>query len=149
MTEGNFQAQSTEQGRSFEEAVVTLLRISGWEIVALHAVVALVEIDIIADDPTGRRWWIECKGSWRGRTPGSKRGDTVKKAVGIAAYLAHQADRCPYMLVTSHLPTTGTVGWALLEEAKRQGWFSDVRDVSFGVAPGEVGDIADDDQDAA
>lgn len=144
----DFQARASQQGRAFEDAVVTLLRIQGWTIVERRAIVASVEIDIIADDPLGRRWWIECKGSWEGKTPGSKRGDTVKKAVGVAAYLSCQPDRCPYMLITSHMPVPGTVGSILLETAQREGWFEEVRSFSFGVMAAEVADIPDDDEAA-
>jgi hypothetical protein len=143
--QADFQAQSSKQGREFEDTVVTLLRIQGWNVVERHVVVHQVEIDIVADDPQGRRWWIECKGSWQGKTPGSKRGDTVKKAVGVAAYLACQSNRHPYMLITSHLPTAGTVGAALLDTALQQGWFTDVSDISLGRMSDEVADIPDDD----
>lgn len=126
--QSNFQAAASEQGRRFEETVVTLLKMSGWSIIELHARVAGVEIDIVADDVNGVRWWIECKGSWRGKTPGSKRGDTVKKAVGVAAYLKNQQDEspCKYMLVTSHMPEPNGVGARMLQEALRQGWFDHV-----------------------
>lgn len=121
----NFQAVASEQGRDFERVVETLLKMSGWSIVDRHVIVAGVEVDIIAMDSNGKRWWIECKGSWRGKTPGSKRGDTVKKAVGVAAYLKHQqlVPPCPYMLVTSHMPNANSVGDLMLTEAIRQGWF--------------------------
>jgi len=120
------QAAATDQGRRFEQSVITTLRCEGWTIVATHAVVAGVEVDVVADDPDGRRWWIECKGSWRGRTPGSRRGDTVKKAVGVAWYLHQQPDRCPYMLITSHLPTTSGVPGLMLQAAIDGGLFDRV-----------------------
>jgi Holliday junction resolvase-like predicted endonuclease len=123
----NFQAAASHQGREFEDAVVSLLKFRGWSITGRRIIVHGVEIDITAQDPEGIQWWIECKGSWRGKTPGSKRGDTVKKAVGVAAFLATQTERCKYMLVTSHLPNPGTVGWRMLDAALRNGWFDEVR----------------------
>jgi hypothetical protein len=125
-----FQSMASTQGKDFETTVETFLKIGGWSIVQSHATVAGVEIDIIADDPQGRRWWIECKGSWRGNTPGSKRGDTVKKAVGVAWYLSTLDDRLPYMLVTSHLPTPGTVGDRLLTAALTAGLFQRISTLS-------------------
>jgi hypothetical protein len=126
-----FQSMASTQGRDFETTVETSLKICGWHIIESHAVVAGVEIDIVADDPEGVRWWIECKGSWRGTSPGSKRGDTVKKAVGVAWYLSLLPDRLPYMLVTSHMPTPGTVGGRLLQAAQEHGLFQRVMTLSL------------------
>lgn len=120
------QAAASEQGRHFEQTSVTTLQIEGWKVIATHVIIAGVEVDIVADDPDGRRWWIECKGSWRGRTPGSRRGDTVKKAVGVAWYLHQQPNRCPYMLITSHLPGIGGVPGLMLQAAIDAGLFDRV-----------------------
>lgn len=131
----NFQATASAQGRSFEDAVAFILKSSGWRIAEIRAIVAGVEVDIIADDSAGRRWWIECKGSFRGNTPGSRRGDTVKKAVGVAWYLSTLPERCPYMLVTSHLPKPETVGARLLDKAVEVGLFDQVNVIGFLAAP--------------
>lgn len=135
MTVSEFQAAATAQGASFEDAVETMLKIGGWTIIARHAKVAQAEIDIVADNPVGRRWWIECKGSWRGNVPGSRRGDTVKKAVGIAWYLSTLPDRCPYMLITSHLPNVGTLGEQMLAVALRCGLFTEINDLGSLLGP--------------
>lgn len=128
----DFQRRSSVQGRSFEEAVATFLQIAGWTIVGLHVMVEGAEIDIVAVEPlTGVEWWIECKGSWYGKVPGSKRGDTVKKAVGVAAYLATVPDRKPYRLITSHLPNDGTLSARMLRVAQEQGWFSAIDTMGF------------------
>jgi hypothetical protein len=133
MDDENFQQSATQQGKSFEEAVQLFLKIGGWTIVDTHVMVDDFEIDIIADSPDGIRWWIECKGSFRGNTPGSKRGDTVKKAVGVAWYLHRLPldQRCPYMLVTSHLPNPGTNGEKMLNAALSDGLFADITTIGF------------------
>lgn len=127
----DFQASASEQGRQFEDACIFLLKAQGWGIVQQHATVAGVEVDIIADDPTGLRWWIECKGSWRGTVPGMKRGDTAKKAIAVAWYLRRQPDGCPYLLLTSHLPKESTVAGRMLAEARSAGLFDRVLEVGF------------------
>lgn len=135
----DFQRAASAQGRSFEDMVVSLLSISGWTIETRHHVVEGVEIDIVAADPNGVRWWIECKGSWRGSVPGSRRGDTVKKAVGVAWYLSTLPDRCPYMLFTSHFPNVGTIGERMLLAAEAAGLFTQINRIEW------VGFSAEDD----
>ena len=136
----DFQRQATEQGRSFEDLVAFMLRANGWTVTGTHVVVAGAEIDLVAIEPgTGVEWWIECKGSWRGKTPGSQRGDTVKKAVGVAAYLSTLPGRRPYRLITSHLPNDGTLSARMLQAALEHGWFAAIDTVGFtGLAAEEV-----------
>lgn len=134
MSISEFQQSSSKQGKRFEEAVTFLLQIGGWTIVEEHAHVCGCEIDIVADNPAGERWWIECKGSWQGKTPGSKRGDTVKKAVGVAWYLSTLPERYPYMLITSHLPNAGTLGELMLLKAKDCGLYDEIRCVDLPIA---------------
>lgn len=139
----DFQSLAGDQGRNFEALVEFMLKASGWTITGHHVVVEGAEIDLVGTDPAGVEWWVECKGSWRGRTPGSKRGDTVKKAVGVAAYLATlpPAVRRPYRLVTSHLPNDGTLSARMLRAAQAQGWFAAIDVVGFtGMAAEEPDD---------
>ena len=119
----DFQRAAGEQGRDFEASVCTTLKCSGWKVVARRLRVEGAEVDIVATDPYGEVWWIECKGSWEGIRQGSKRTDTVKKAVGTAWYLSLAADRRPYMLVTSHLPDSG-IGKEMLDRALEHGLFA-------------------------
>lgn len=129
----DFQAEASAQGRAFEETVCTLLRVEGWHIVERHVYHEGAEIDIVAIDPEGVTWWIECKGSWRGLVPGARRGDTVKKALGVAWWLLDQLDdRPPYMLVTSHVPDDTTLPGRMLKRAVAAGLFTEIRTVGFG-----------------
>jgi Holliday junction resolvase-like predicted endonuclease len=121
----SFQAAAGAQGRSFESAVIAQLTMAGWTVIEQHwrEPSTLIEIDIIARDPTGRIWWIECKGSWlseSGRN-GCLRTDTVKKLIGAAALLTLAPHRELYMLVTSDLPERGSAQrW--LDLAGDAGW---------------------------
>ena len=137
----DFQAESSKQGREFEDAVAFMLKAAGWTIDATKDKVEGIEIDIVATDARGVQWWIECKGSHRGKTPGSKRGDTAKKAVGVAAVLSTLPDHRPYMLVTSHLPKTGTVADTMLRVARERGWFARIEVLSLFAST----DVPDDD----
>lgn len=127
----DFQRHATQQGRSFEDLVEFMLQAAGWEVIDRHITVEGAEIDFHARDPHGVQWWIECKGSFRGRTPGSQRGDTVKKAVAVAWYLSTLPDRKPYRLITSHLPNAGTLGERMLNRAADLGLFDAIDAVGF------------------
>lgn len=137
----DFQAAASVQGRAFEDVVASILTFLDWTVVETRAVRHGVEIDIIATDPDGREWWIECKGSHRGRTPGARRGDTVKKAVGVAWYLSTCEPRCSYMLVTSHMPDPDTVGGRLLNAALAAGLFAEINVLGFARTAGPVDDL--------
>lgn len=112
---GDRQAAATRQGSAFEETVATLLKVEGWTVHERkwrHPEVE-VEIDIVASDPDGERWWIECKGSWESPSGnGLERTDTAKKAIGSAAILRLLPEdvRPRYMLITSHVPRLGSSG---------------------------------------
>lgn len=110
----NRQAAAGRQGAAFEATVELLLQIEGWTIDARRwrQPDVDVEIDLVATDPDGVQWWIECKGSWESDRNGLARTDTLKKAIGSAYSLSRLPKRRPYMVVASHLPKTGAgVGW--------------------------------------
>ncbi len=110
MTLADRQSASSRQGREFEEAVVTLLKIAGWAVVdrKWRQPDIDVEIDIVAVDPDGVTWWIECKGSYDDpKRAGIKRTDSMLKAIGAGALIRLLPDRERYMVVTSHLPVSG------------------------------------------
>jgi hypothetical protein len=131
MSAQSFQSAASRQGADFELLTISALQFHGWTVDESHAVIEGVEIDIVATDPTGRQWWIECKGSHRGAVPGARRGDTVKKAVAVAWYLHSVPDRRPYMLVVSHMPKPGSVGDRMLTKARSAGLFDHIQSLSF------------------
>src|SRR6266568_6336792 len=105
----DFQAAASEQGRQFSEQCDSLLTRSGFELrgrVALHEVG--VEVDREAVSPGGRSVWFEYKGSIQGARPGLIRTDTLKKAIANGALLGAVEDHPPYVILTSHLPASGS-----------------------------------------
>lgn len=122
MTPTNPQALATSQGKHFEQHVAEVLQTLGWLIEDTNVTFDGVEIDIVATSPGGVRWWIECKGSWRGERPGLIRSDTTKKAVAVAYHLHHNpADLPPYMVVTTHLPESDSSAGQMLSRAVKAG----------------------------
>lgn len=115
----NRQAAAGRQGAAFESTVETLLKVEGWTIVETHwrEPEVDIEVDIVADSPTGERWWIECKGSWESpKNNGLQRTDTLKKAIANGALLRLLDGHHPYMVIASHLPKSGA-GKVWLERA--------------------------------
>ena len=112
MDEGaKFQASSSAQGKHYENHVRFVLAQRGWTAVSDRPTkVAGGEVDIVALDPDGRLWWIECKGSYKDQ-PGCERLDTVKKALATAWVLRQlNPDRPAYMLATTNKPKAGSAG---------------------------------------
>ena len=121
-----FQSLAGRQGRQFSDQCDVVLESEGF---VLDGRVQLseigVEIDRVAHTRAGRTVWFECKGSFRGSTPGMRRTDTVKKAIANGALLAAVADHPPYIVLTSHLPEQGSAR-AMLETALNLGYLTDV-----------------------
>lgn len=129
MTGTDFQAASTKQGHDFEDVVAQLLTFSGWTVTdrKYRHPDSRVEIDIVAIDPDGDLWWIECKGADGSskRPPGLSDGTTMKVAVGVAAHLSTY-DTPPYAIFTSHMPKEGSLPAHMLDRALAAGWIARV-----------------------
>ncbi len=122
----DFQAAASEQGRQFSEQCDSLLTLGGYKLRGRVTVREVgVEIDREAVSPGGQIVWFEYKGSVQGLRPGLIRTDTLKKAIANGALLRALENHPPYVVLTSHLPASGS-GLAMLESAKRLGYFNDV-----------------------
>lgn len=122
----DFQGSSSRQGRQFAEQCDELLRNYGF---LLHGPLTLpevgVEIDRVATAPSGSRIWFEYKGSVQGNRPGLLRTDTLKKAIANGALIQAVDPRSPYVVLTSHVPTTGA-GAAMMRTAIAARYLDDV-----------------------
>ena len=121
----SFQSVASEQGRQFAFQCDVVLEEHRFELSTGFVLTELgVEIDRVGTRE-GRSIWFEYKGSVRGRRPGLRRTDTLKKAIANGALLLALEERLPYVLLTSHMPERGS-GLAMLETARRLGYFADV-----------------------
>lgn len=127
----DFQAAASRQGRAFEDLVAATLTFFDWTITGRRVLLHGVEVDIVATDPGGQEWLIECKGSHRGLRPGATRSDTVKKAVADAWHLAAVGNTTPCMLVVSHSPKPSSSAARLLDRAVEHGLFAAVKSIDF------------------
>jgi hypothetical protein len=121
-----FQAAASWQGRQFAEQCDLVLQEHGFTLSTPLVFADLgVEVDRVATSRKGTTVWFEYKGSIRGQRPGLRRTDTLKKAIANGALLRARQTSTPYVVLTSHLPEAGS-GLAMLETAKRLGYFADV-----------------------
>jgi hypothetical protein len=126
----DFQALSSAQGKHYESHVRSVLQFRGWTIVNDKPMkVPGGEVDIVARDPAGMTWWIECKGSYR-KQPGLLRHDTLLKCIATGwAITTLTPDRPPYMVATSHEPRPQSSGARILALAVAQGFIDRVETI--------------------
>jgi hypothetical protein len=126
-----FQALATKQGGDFERLVQATLSFRGWTVIDTQHVVHGASIDIVASDPDGRVYLIECKGANGSskRPPGLKDGTTVKVAIGVAYYLQSCGIVDPYVIATSHMPTPGSLPDMMLSRCLNDGAIADVWEI--------------------
>jgi hypothetical protein len=122
----HFQASAGIQGRQFAQQCDQLLKHYGYVLEGRCLLSDVgVEIDCAATSPNGTPLWFEYKGSVQGPRPGLLRTDTLKKAIANGALLAGAAERRPFVVLTSHQPTSGA-GAAMLTAARQLGYLRDV-----------------------
>lgn len=116
----DFQRRSSSVGADFERACNSILEIVGFKLEGKLVVPeAGIEIDQVAVNRKGVRFLFEAKGSdYRGKQPGLKRGDSVKKALCLA-FLLDMLDYRPFVILTSHLPNKRTTAAKMLRLASR------------------------------
>jgi hypothetical protein len=120
-----FQSAASWQGRQFADQCDLVLRDRGFVVQGRRIFTELgVEIDRVATSKRGAEIWFEYKGSVRGHRPGLRRTDTLKKAIANGALLFALPSRRPYVVLTSHLPETGS-GLAMLAVAKQLSYLAD------------------------
>ena len=124
-----FQARGVAQGKAFDEQCRLVLQGLGFWVNDRPFKVDDVGIEIDAEirARSGQPYWCEFKGSWHGSRPGSRRTDTVKKALADALLLhVAPADYPPVLLITSHLPVEGRSGAQMIKTAIVSGALKDV-----------------------
>jgi hypothetical protein len=124
-----FQARGVAQGKAFDEQCRLVLQGLGFWVNQRPFKVTDVGIEIDAEirSRAGQPFWCEFKGSWHGTRPGSRRTDTVKKALADALLLhVAPSEYPPVLLITSHLPAEGRSGAQMIKTAIESGALRDV-----------------------
>jgi site-specific DNA-methyltransferase (adenine-specific) len=74
-----------------------------------------VEVNFLAYDSRGGRWFFDVSGGFTSTRPGLKRTDTLWKALGKAAVLHEIHPETPLVLLTTDAPAPGGAGDAALK----------------------------------
>jgi len=122
----NFQAESTRSGNDFEDLVLQDLTNRGFTIISRNVYFEEIgcEFDFVSQNN-----YIEAKGGFegKGKRPGAKRTDNVKKAIANCALLS-TLDINPYTVIYfSSKPKSGSSSELMIQAAIKAGFVSEVR----------------------
>lgn len=125
----NFQAESTISGDDFEDKVYIDLSRSGYKDVSRH--VLIPEVGVEADFAymvRDTQVYVEAKGGFqgKGKRPGAKRTDNVKKAIANAALVKSEFPDVKYVIYFSDLPVHGKSSHKMLKAAVKAGFVDQV-----------------------
>ena len=117
------QSRAVREGRQARELAAALLQASGFKnIKADQRLAGGVEVNFVAEDAAGRRWFFDVSGAFTSTRGGLRRTDTLWKALGKAAILREtQADDYGLILLTTDLPEPGSTGDSALKAAIQGG----------------------------
>lgn len=115
------QSRAVREGRAARELAAALLEASGFEIIKEDQRFACgVEVNFVAKDSAGRRWFFDVSGAFTSTRGGLRRTDTLWKALGKAAILkATYPHDYELIFLTTDLPEPGTSGHAALKAARK------------------------------
>ena len=129
----NFQSESSVSGNEFEQAVAQeLAELHNLDVSEILQGISLPEVGIELDYLILTDEGIECgeaKGGkpGKGKRPGAKRTDNVKKAICNGALLQQVIPGLKYVIYFSSPPTPGYASEAMLNVALEAGFVSEVR----------------------
>jgi hypothetical protein len=130
MTITNFQAESKHSGDFFESQVLEDLGRFGQQNIKKNVVVKDVGCEVdFAYDFRGTQVYVEAKGGMqgKGKRPGAKRTDNVKKAIANAALIKSRYPETQYIVYFSDLPKFGSSSHKMLKTAIGAGFIDSVR----------------------
>lgn len=115
----DFQERATREGKRAKAIARDLLQACGFDI--SHEGQKLrqgVEINFVAVDTCGRKWYFDVSGAFNSNRPGLKRTDTLWKALGKAAVIRAEGKAPPLILLTTNLPDKGSAGYLALKSSR-------------------------------
>jgi len=128
----NFQQRAKADGARAQVLALELLEHCGFrgQIIEGKKYPVGVEVNFVGTDAAGCEWVFDVSGAFSSSRPGLQRTDTLWKALGKAAILQtehpDQERPCRYVLLTTDVPTPGSVGGKALKSAQSSGLIWDV-----------------------
>jgi DNA modification methylase len=115
-----FQARAVREGHRAKEIAHAVLQDCGFgDLQVDRRFSSGVEVNLVATDVAGRRWFFDVSGAFTTTRPGLRRTDTVWKALGRAAALqASGAGGYRLVFLTTDLPPRGSTGHHALRTAR-------------------------------
>ena len=108
----DFQRRATQEGKKAQDIAIDLLENCGFTLLQKDAKVprAGVQYNFKVEDALGEEWWIDVSGAFTTVRPGLLRIDTIWKTLGRASVLKAHDSAARILVLTSHLPRSGSEG---------------------------------------
>ena len=118
--EEDSQSRAVREGRRAKEIARAVLEDCGFtDIVEDHRLRTGVEVNFVATDLKGHKWYFDVSGAFTSARPGLRRTDTLWKALGKAAVIkASRLNEAPLVFLTTNLPPKGSSGDLALRTAR-------------------------------
>lgn len=126
----NFQAESKKSGDAFEDLVLEDLKRGGAKDIKKNVVLEDlgIEVDFAYKTDYGMTY-VEAKGGeiGKGKRPGAKRTDSVKKAIANGALVKSAYPQDAYIVYFSDLAKHGSASHKMIKNAVRAGFVDSFR----------------------
>lgn len=127
----DFQARAVREGKQAKEIARAVIEHCGFEIAGENErVSSAVEINFVARDRAGERWFFDVSGAFTTIRPGLRRTDTLWKSLGRASVVKAATGSNRVILLTTHLPQSGGAGLAALKAARGDVFFDAIEMLS-------------------
>lgn len=115
-----YQRRAVREGQRAKDIARAVLKDCRFEILSEEKRFASgVEVNFVARDATGKRWFFDVSGAFTSNRAGLRRTDTLWKALGKGAVLRSVPEgRVPLVFLTTNLPPKGSAGDAALRSAR-------------------------------
>jgi DNA modification methylase len=115
----DFQARATREGKAAQQLAAETITSAGFRILGKNRKIrgTGVTMNFIAVDEDDSPWYFDVSGAFTTTRGGLLRTDTVWKSLGRSHALVNSHDTTPIILLTSHLPRSGSEGYVALHAA--------------------------------
>jgi site-specific DNA-methyltransferase (adenine-specific) len=115
----DFQARAVREGRAARDLAHEALEQSMFADIQTNVKISAgVEVNFVARDAHGKKWFFDVSGGFTSNRPGLRRTDTLWKALGKAAVLHATHPEIPLVLLTTDAPAPHSAGSAALAQLR-------------------------------